>query len=104
MDNYREATLEELIAERRAIDNKIKALQNPKYEVDGAKMFKRAYNGKPLSVWTITVEEIYDLDSDKAWQYKQIVNAKTKDDAIAYLGKIIDALNALYDKVTGNKE
>ena len=92
--------LEELIAQRKELDKKIRALQNPKYEVDGARMFKRAYNGKPLSVWTITVEEIYDLDSDKAWQWKQIVNAKTKEDAISGLNNIILALSRLYRQIT----
>lgn len=96
---HRNATLEELIAERKALDKKIRELQNPKYEVDGAKMFKRAYSGKPLNIWVVTLEEIYDVDSDKDWQYKQVVAARTKEEAISGINQLMVTLKRLYDKV-----
>ena len=95
----RAATLEELIAERKALDKKIRELQNPKYEVDGAKMVKRAYGGKRQNIWVVTLEEIYDLNSDKPWQYKQVVAAQTREDAISGINHLIVALTRLYEKV-----
>ena len=99
-ETTREATLEELIAERKAIDKKIKALKNPRYEVDGAKLYKRAYRGKPLSMWVVTLEEIYDMNSTKPWQYKQVVAAKTRADAISGINQLIVALTKLLEKIS----
>ena len=91
--------LEQLKAQRKEIDKRIKELTHPKYEVDGAKMYLKTYPTSRPDAWLITLEEVNDT-SDKPWAYKQIVSAKTKDDAIAYLGKAIDTLTELYDLVS----
>lgn len=87
--------LEKLLEQRKEIDKKIKELQSPRYEVDGARMFKKYGDS-----WVVTVQEI-DTGSlvNKTWAYKQVVRAKTKEEAVEHLGLIVDALTHLYSKV-----
>jgi len=89
--------LEKLIAQRNELDRKIKELQNPKYEVDGASLTRvRDY-------WVVRLQEIKNrkCDKDRSWQYKQIVIADNKDDAIDGIWILAETLKSLYDEVTG---
>ena len=88
--------LEKLIEQRDELNRQIKALQSPKYEVDGARMCTKHGDS-----WVVTVQEIDtgSLNKDKTWAYKQLVRAKTREECIEYLGHIVDALTQLYSKV-----
>ncbi len=86
-------TLEELKAKRKEIDKLIKELENPKYEVDGAKCYFQKYRGTRTDEWVVRLEEI-DNTTNKS-SYKQIISAKTKYEAIEYLRIQITVLQNL---------
>ena len=87
--------LEKLLAQRKELDKQIKALQSLEVKVDGASLIKRYGDS-----WAVLLQEI-DTRScvDKTWQNKQIVIAKTREEAIEYLGTLIDTLTQLYSKI-----
>ena len=89
--------LDELIAQKKEIEKKIKALTCPKYEVDGARMTRKAHGGKPLDLWVITVEEL-----GASGQYKELVRADTKDEALKSLDHIIKSLQELQSEALGS--
>lgn len=80
------------------IDNQIKERSNSKYEVDGARMFLKKYKTDRSDVWVVTLEEI-DGALNKSSAYKQIISAKSKDDAIEYIEAQIATLQALLNKI-----
>lgn len=82
--------LEKLIEQRKELDRRIKLLKCPKHEVDGAKMFVKTRYGEPLDRWVVTLEQI----GGNA-QYKEVVTAKTKGEAIEGVRILIDTLNEL---------
>lgn len=90
--------LEQLIAQRKEIDRRIKELANPKYEVDGARMMFKKYKNGRTDEWTVSLEEI-DGAHAKSSAYKQIISAKSCNDAIEYIETQIAILQALLDKV-----
>lgn len=90
--------LEQLIAQRKEIDKRIKELANPKYEVDGARMLLKKYKTGRPDEWVVTLEEI-DGARGKSSAYKQIISAKSCNDAIEYIETQIAILQALLDKV-----
>ena len=87
--------LEKLIAQRRELDKQIKALQSQEVKVDGASLVQRYGDS-----WAVLLQEI-DTRSrvNKTWQNKQIVIAKTREEAIEHLGTLIDTLTQLYSKI-----
>jgi prefoldin subunit 5 len=96
MDNT--SKLEQLIAQRKEIDRRINELANPKYEVDGARMLLKKYKTDKSDEWVVTLEEI-DGAQGKSSAYKQIISAKSCNDAIEYIESQIATLQALLDKV-----
>lgn len=80
------------------IDNQIKERSNSKYEVDGARMLLKKYKTDRSGVWVVTLEEI-DGAFNKSSAYKQIISAKSKDDAIEYIEAQIATLQALLNTV-----
>lgn len=88
--------LEKLIEQRKELDRQIKALQSPKYEVDGARMCMKYGES-----WVVTVQEIDTgtCNKDKTWAYKQLVRTKTREECVEALGHIVDALTQLYSQV-----
>lgn len=93
--------LEQLIAQRKEIDRRIKELSNPKYEVDGARMLFKKYKTNRSDEWVVTLEEINGVNA-KSSAYKQIISAKSCNDAIEYIETQIAILQALLDKVRGS--
>ena len=83
---------------RKELDKRIKELSNPKYEVDGARMVFKKYKNRRTDEWVVALEEIDDVHV-KASSYKQIISAKSRDDAIEYVETQIAILQALLDKV-----
>lgn len=96
MDNT--SKLEQLKAQRRELDRQIKELSHPKYEVDGAKLVFKTYKTCREDEWVVTLEEI-NATTHKTSSYKQIISAKSKDDAIEYIETQIATLQTLLDKV-----
>ena len=90
--------LDKLIAQRKELDRRIRELSNPKYEVDGARMLFKKYKTGRTDEWVVALEEI-DGVHVKASSYKQIISAKSRDDAIEYIETQIAILQALLDKV-----
>lgn len=87
--------LEKLIEQRKELDRQIRELQSPKYEVDGARMLKKYGDS-----WVVTVQEIETNSlTNKPWAYKQLIKTATKEEALEYLGTIIDTLTQLYSMV-----
>lgn len=91
--------LEQLKAQRRELDRRIRELTNPRYDTDDASMYLRHYPAKD-DAWLIVLEEI-DGAEGKHSARKQIVSAKTKGEAIELLQYQICALVELYNKATG---
>ena len=87
--------LDELIRQRKEIDRKIKVLQSMERKVDGAWLKK---NGE---YWTVALQEIDDRQmlNKHDWQYKRLVTAPTRDDAVKGLKIMIDTLTELYGKI-----
>ena len=50
--------LEQLQAQKKEIEQRIKELTAPRYEVDGARFYVSTYKGKPTGWWIVTVEQI----------------------------------------------
>ena len=73
-------------------------MSNPKYEVDGARMLLKKYKTDRPNEWVVTLEEI-DGALNKSSAYKQIISAKSKDDAIEYIEAQIATLQILLNKV-----
>lgn len=86
--------LEKLIQQRQELDAKIKALTCPKVEVDGAKFYVKTHRGQPLDAWVVTVEQI-----GRNAAYKELVYAKTKEEAIEGIYNLIYSLTLLADTV-----
>ena len=84
--------LEQLKAQRREIDRKIKELTCPTINVDGACLRRKTYRGKPVDTWVVTVEEIGGTTYSK-----EIVCSDTKEEALRSLDIIIDTLIKLRD-------
>lgn len=92
--------LEKLKAQRKELDKRIKALENPKYEVDGARCYFQKYRGPRPDEWVVRLEEIDNTTNKSA--YKQIVSAKTKAEAINYLELQIVSLQNLVELLKEN--
>lgn len=90
--------LDQLIAQRAELDKRIKELSHAKYEVDGARMLFKKYKTTRSDEWVVTLEEI-DGAQGKSSAYKQIISAKSCNDAIEYIETQIATLQALLDKV-----
>lgn len=90
--------LEQLKAQRRELDKKIRELEHPKYSVDGARLFLQTYTGGRPDEWVVTLEEINDT-TDKPWAYKRIISAGSKAEAIEYIETQIKVLQELVDLV-----
>lgn len=86
--------LEELMAQKKEIEKKIKMLTCPKVEVDGAKFERKTYRGKPVDTWVVRLQEIGGRT-----EYKEVVMARTKEECIEQLGILVDTLTNLYSKV-----
>ena len=86
--------LEKLKAQRAEIDKKIKQLTCPKYEVDGARLYRESRNGRPLDLWRVTLQAI-----NNTTQYKEMVQAETKEEAVEGIYNLIYSLNLLADTV-----
>lgn len=91
--------LEQLKAQRREIDKRIRELTNPRYDTDDASMYLKHYPAKD-DAWLVVLEEI-DGAEGKSSARKQIISAKTKGEAVELLQYQICALLELYNKVTG---
>ena len=52
--------LEQLKLQRKELDKRIRELEHPSYQVDGAKLFFKTYNTniKKSNEWLVTLEEI----------------------------------------------
>lgn len=98
VNNMGNSELDQLIAQRKELDKRIRELSNPKYEVDGARMLLKKYKTGRTDEWVVALEEI-DGVHVKASAYKQIISAKSRDDAIEYVETQIAILQALLDRV-----
>ncbi len=87
--------LEKLKAQRDEIDKKIKQLTCPKYEVDGARLIRDSRRGEPLDQWRVTLQEI----GGNTTQYKEVVFATTREDAVEGIYNLIYSLKLLADTV-----
>lgn len=89
--------LEQLKAQRKELDKRIRELEHPKYEVDGARLFLRTYTGCRDDEWVVKLETIDTVKHTSA--YKQIISAKSKSEAIEYIENQIKTLQELVDRV-----
>ena len=87
--------LEQLMAQRREIDKRIKELRCPKIEVDGACLKRKSYQGKPLDTWVVTAEEIGGNGYSK-----ELIIADTKEDVLECLELLIQTLCDLRTKAS----
>lgn len=101
VNNMENSELDQLIAQRKELDKRIKELSHPKYNVDGAKLVLKTYKTCREDEWVVTLEEINDT-THKTSSYKQIISAKSRDDAIEYIETQIAILQALLDEVRGS--
>lgn len=85
--------LEQLMAQRREIDKRIKELRCPKIEVDGACLKRKSYQGKPADIWVVTAEEI-----GGAGFSKELIIGTTKEDVLESLDILIQTLCDLRTK------
>ena len=92
--------LEELKAQRKELDKKIRELEHPKYEVDGAKCYLQKYTGSRPDEWVVRLEELNNTTYKSP--YKQIISAKTKPEAINYLELQIVSLQNLVELLKEN--
>lgn len=90
--------LEQLKAQRKELDKKIRELEHPKYAVDGAKCYLQKYTGGRSDEWLVRLEEINDT-TDKDSAYKQIASAKSLNDAIEFIEAQIGTLQNLLHKI-----
>lgn len=93
--------LEQLKAQRKELDKKIRELEHPKYVVDGAKCYLQKYTGSRPDEWLVRLEEVNDT-TDNASAYKQIVSAKSLNDAIEFIEVQIGTLQNLLHKIRGD--
>lgn len=89
--------LEALIAQKKAIEKRIRELSNPKYDVDGAKLFVRGYQGRTRKDWVVTLEEFNNVKYERMGYNRQIVVADTKEKALEYIQLHIATLVNLYN-------
>ena len=95
--------LEKLKAQRKEIDKKIRELEHPKYVVDGAKCYLQKYAGSRPDEWLVRLEEIDDTMAKNS-AYKQIVSAKSLNDAIAFIETQIAILQNLLQNIRGEED
>ena len=91
--------LEKLLEQKKEIERQIKALTCPKYIVDGASLERASRRGEPLDCWRVRLQEI-----GATTQYKEIVLARTKEEAIEGIFNLIYTLNLLVDSIDGAHE
>lgn len=94
-------TLEELIAQKKEIERQIRILSNPKFDVDGAHLYKKTNQGGTNPHWILSLEEIDGWTHKSSGKKKEIAVAETQNDIIEYLEAQIATLANLYHEVTG---
>ena len=92
--------LERLKEQKREIERQIKALICPKYEVDGASLERGSRRGEPLDCWRVRLQEI----GGHTTQYKEVVYAETKEEAIEGIYNLIYTLTTLVKSIDGAEE
>lgn len=94
--------LEQLKAQRRELDKRIKELTNPRYDTDDASMYLKHYPARD-DAWLIVLEEIDGTREScmcgKTPARKQLVAAHTKGEALECLNYQINALIELRDLI-----
>ena len=95
--------LEQLKLQRKELDKRIRELEHPSYQVDGAKLFLKTNNTnfKKSNEWVVTLEEIDDTHPGRTWAYKKIISAKCKEDAVIFIESQINVLSELLKAVSG---
>lgn len=95
--------LEQLKLQRKELDKRIRELEHPSYQVDGAKLFFKTYNTniKKSNEWVVTLEEIDETTPGRTWAYKKIISAKCKENAVIYIENQIKILSELLKAVYG---
>lgn len=95
--------LEQLKLQRKELDKRIRELEHPSYQVDGAKLFFKTYNTniKKSNEWVVTLEEIDETTPGHTWAYKKIISAKCKENAIIYIENQIKILSELLKVISG---
>ena len=96
--------LENLLAQRKEIDRKIKELQSPTYEIwDNGSLVAEMSTRASGEQWCIKIKEVdfVRMLNKRVPQRKQIIRTKTKEEAVEQLAKLICTLDKLYAKITG---
>lgn len=100
--------LEELIKQRKELDQKIKQLTSPKYEVwEDGHLLADLYTtcDRCNGYWCVTVKEIDEkpMLNKRIPLRKRLIRVKSKEDAIKGLKMMIVTLTDLYDKVIASE-
>ena len=87
--------LQELLRQRKEINERISALQNQLVSVDGARLERNPSASYGL-YWRVCVK---NDEQKKGVQWRTVVNANTRENAVIKLGNVIKDLEELYEKV-----
>ena len=96
--------LENLLAQRKEIDRKIKELQSPTYEIwDNGSLVAEMSARDSGEQWCLKIKEVdfVRMLNKQVPQRKQIIRTRTKEEAVEQLAKLICNLDKLYAKITG---
>jgi len=92
--------LDELIAQKKEIEKQIRELTNPKYEVDGAKLYVRRPQGTNRSEWIVTLAEIDGVRGSSNGRNKEVAVAHDKEESLKYMQYLMSSLVTLYNEVS----
>ena len=97
--------LEQLKEQRKEINKRIRELEHPKFEVDGAKLYWQHYSGPKDDEWSIVLRCVDPNSSNPELCNRKvtIAHATSKEQAISCLSTQIATLQNLYKVVTGEE-
>lgn len=92
--------LEELIAQKKAIEKQIKELTNPRYEVDGAKLYRKTNRGGTNPRWIVSVDKIDGWAHTSSGRNTEVAIAPDKEEALNSIQYLLASLATLYNEVS----
>ena len=92
--------LEELIAQKKELEKRIKELTNPRYEVDGAKLYRKTNSGGINPRWIVSVDKIDGWAHTSNGRNTEVAIAPDKEEALKYIQYILASLVTLYNEVS----
>ena len=92
--------LEELIAQKKEIEKRIKELTNPRYVVDGAKLYRKTNSGGANPRWIVSVDKIDGWAHNSSGRNTEVAIAPDKEEAMKYIQYLTASLVTLYNEVS----